>query len=102
MLYEAYINTPEVAVGSSFSVRTMTTWPGDELAFLAHKGEPVSGIVIYANPIRLTVAIGTNLLVCRRWRLTDNLVLKLTSPTSSWTVTDSHNERASSIRKVFP
>ena len=87
MLHEAHINTPEVEENTSFSVRTLAIWPGDELAFTAHKSDPVSGIVIYANAARMSFAIGTDRFVCRRWRLTDNLVLKLPPPTSSWTVT---------------
>lgn len=88
MLYQAHINTPEIGPGMSFSVPTTAIWPGDELALTAHKAQPVSGIVVRGSPIRLTVAVGRDLYECRRWRMTDNLALKLPGPCSTWTVMD--------------
>lgn len=98
MLHVAHTNTPEVAVGTSFSVRTLTIWRGDELTFIASNSEPVVGIVVYASPLRISFAIGADLFVCRRRRLMDNIVLKLLPPTSSWTVTDRENYRSRKIR----
>ena len=86
MLHQAHINAPEVGPGMSFSVPTTQIWPGDELALTAHKGQPVAGIVVRGSPIRLTIAVGRDLFECRRWRLTDNLTLKLSGPSSIWTV----------------
>lgn len=86
MLYRAHLNAPDVSPGISFSVPATQIWPGDELSLAAHRGQPVAGIVVRGTAIRLTVAVGRDLYECRRWRQSDNLVLKLPDPYSTWTV----------------
>ena len=86
MLYRAHLNAPDVSPGISFSVPATQIWPGDELSLAAHREQPVAGIVVRGSPIRLTLAVGRELFECRRWRQTDNLVLKLPVPHSTWTV----------------